>query len=77
MGKILVLDDELSSREYLVAVLATAGYGVVQVGSAHAALLVLRAEPIDLVITDMVMPGVNGYEFARTVRRIPLWLVCL
>jgi two-component system cell cycle sensor histidine kinase/response regulator CckA len=67
---ILVVDDEDIVRALVTRALRDAGYRVTQAqhGAAALALLESRCETIDLVITDLVMPGVGGREVARWVR---------
>lgn len=57
MGAILVVDDELSMREFLSICLRRAGHDVVSVESPLAALVALDQAPYDIVITDLRMPG--------------------
>jgi signal transduction histidine kinase len=68
MSSILVLDDHAADRELLSTVLGHAGYSVLEASSGEEALGFARDEPPDLVIADIVMPGMNGYEFARLLR---------
>jgi len=71
MHKVLVVDDSQSSREYLITLLERGGYDVRDAPDGEAALRKLREWRADLVITDMIMPQVNGYEFVRNVREDP------
>jgi DNA-binding NtrC family response regulator len=57
---ILVVDDEESILQVLEARLASAGYAPLKARSAEKALEVLRAHPVDLVISDVKMPGMGG-----------------
>ncbi len=57
MGKILVVDDEQSMREFLAICLRRAGHEVTLARTGAEALDHLRASPIDLVVTDLKMPG--------------------
>jgi two-component system response regulator MprA len=50
-------------------VLEADGYGVVMAGDGRAALDILRSEPVDLVILDVMMPGLDGFEVCRMARR--------
>lgn len=68
MNSILVLDDRAFDRELLATLLAHAGYVVSQASTGEEALAVARAEQPDLVITDILMPTMNGYEFVRRLR---------
>jgi CheY-like chemotaxis protein len=66
--RVLLVDDELSSAEVLALVLAGEGYEVTVAADARQALERLdEAEP-DLLVTDFMMPGMNGADLARAVR---------
>ncbi|HET7697048.1 MAG TPA: ATP-binding protein [Vicinamibacterales bacterium] len=67
--KVLVVDDQLDSREMLGALLESRGARVIQCDSAAAALNQLPSQAIDLVIADIAMPGVDGYELLQRVRK--------
>jgi PAS domain S-box-containing protein len=68
---ILLLDDETDSRTVLAQLLDRAGGRVVEAGSAPEALEALTREMPDVLISDIGMPGVDGLEFIRSVRRLP------
>jgi two-component system response regulator FlrC len=61
MSRILVVDDEPTVRELECAVLASAGHDAVGVSSGDEAVLLLDGESFDLVVTDVVMPGLDGF----------------
>jgi DNA-binding response OmpR family regulator len=65
---ILVVDDEPGVRRLLSGILADAGYAVRTAANGHEALGKIDREPFDLMITDLVMPEVEGMETIRTVR---------
>jgi CheY-like chemotaxis protein len=67
--RILVVDDESAVREALTEALRRAGYVVHATGDVGDAVAVLGREPVDLVVTDLVLPGGSGLEIARTVKR--------
>jgi DNA-binding NtrC family response regulator len=67
---ILVVDDEEPQRRVLAGFLRKAGYGVEAVGSADEALAVVAARTVDLVLTDLRMPGKTGMELLDGVRGV-------
>ncbi|MDR0880211.1 MAG: sigma-54 dependent transcriptional regulator [Clostridioides sp.] len=68
--KILVVDDEMASRESMEMLLSGVGYQVSTAESANKALEILEKEYYPLVITDIMMPGVNGIDFLREIKDI-------
>jgi len=68
VSRILVVDDEQLVRNLTVQVLQRAGHDVVSVPDAKGALEVLEADRIDLVVTDVVMPGLTGVELLNELR---------
>ncbi|MBQ7383276.1 MAG: response regulator transcription factor [Clostridia bacterium] len=68
MFHILVADDDKHTRMFLRAVLEGANYTVTTAGNGEEALSVLEREHIDLVVLDVMMPKMDGYEFTRTLR---------
>ncbi len=65
---ILAIDDEPATLEALATVLDTWGYGVVAAASGREAVQALEREVPDLVLTDLVMPGVSGLEVLRKIK---------
>jgi two-component system, NtrC family, response regulator AtoC len=68
VARILVVDDEDSLREFLVEALEGAGHEVLEADGGAAALERLATANVQLVITDLKMPGVDGMEVVRHVR---------
>lgn len=68
-GRILVVDDHRSARESVADILGHAGYTVDAVSSAVEALQFLNDKSVDLVITDLQMPGMSGLEFICELER--------
>ncbi len=68
---ILVVDDQPANTRLLDAVLAPRGYRVVTAGSGEEALKALADGDIDLVLLDILMPGMDGYEVCRRIRADP------
>ncbi len=63
-GKVLVIDDEPEVRALLRDVLRAQGYTVIEAADGAAGLARCEAEPIDLVLSDLSMPGMSGWEVA-------------
>ncbi|MGE0683704.1 MAG: sigma-54-dependent transcriptional regulator [Candidatus Binatia bacterium] len=77
-GTILVADDEVLARQSIAEVLREEGYRVYEAANGQAALDVLEEVEIDVVLSDLKMPGVDGLEVLRTVRdRYPQTMVLL
>ena len=66
--KILIVDDEPALRELTREILSIAGYSVLIAGNASAALAILEKESVDLMISDIIMPKMNGYDLAKIVK---------
>ena len=66
--RILVVEDNADARETLKRLLEYEGHTVRAVGDAAAALELLHAEPVDVALIDIGLPGMDGYELARRVR---------
>jgi CheY-like chemotaxis protein len=62
MQNILIIDDELDVRDAIERVLARAGYSVRTAANAMDALAELERAPADVVITDIIMPKINGVQ---------------
>ncbi|MGI4840258.1 MAG: response regulator [Janthinobacterium lividum] len=71
MGIILIVDDECVIAELLAYGLEDEGYTVIKAHNAKEGLKLLARDKPDLVITDFMMPGMNGAEFACSIRAIP------
>ena len=68
MQRILTVDDSVAMRQLVSATLSAAGYEVLQAGSAQEALRIAADKPIDLVITDVNMPQMDGIALVRELR---------
>jgi len=66
---VLVVDDEPRMLSMMRRVLEVDGYSVATADGGEAALEIVRRESVDLLILDVMMPGVDGFEVCRTVRR--------
>jgi pilus assembly protein CpaE len=69
MATILVIDDDKNTRRVLSAILSPLGYQVITAEDGTQGLNAVQAAPPDLIITDVVMPGIDGYEVTRRLRR--------
>jgi len=65
---VLLVDDSAFFRNMLAPVLKAAGYRVRVATNAQEGLLALRSQSFDVVLTDIEMPDMNGFEFAETIR---------
>ncbi|HWS63967.1 MAG TPA: response regulator [Steroidobacteraceae bacterium] len=80
-GNILVVDDNAANREMLSRRLARVGHRVQVVANGPAALALLRQQPIDLVLLDVLMPEMSGYEVLQRLtaddglREIPVVMI--
>jgi two-component system cell cycle response regulator CpdR len=70
MLRILLAEDDESMRLYLGRALERSGYSVVAVDNGLAALPLLESEPFDLLLTDIVMPEMDGIELAQKAAEI-------
>jgi PAS domain S-box-containing protein len=67
--RILVVDDDSAVRESIAEILRAEGSAVAEVGNGREAIERLRKEPFDLVLSDVVMPEMDGYELFQAARR--------
>ena len=68
MFHILVVDDDKNTRMYFEALLTSNGYTVYVACNGQEALLLMDKKHIDLVVLDVMMPKLDGYEFTKTLR---------
>jgi signal transduction histidine kinase/CheY-like chemotaxis protein len=66
--RILVVDDRWENRSVLVSLLEAVGFQVMEAEHGEQALELLQQQPVDLVLTDIVMPVMNGFEFLKQLR---------
>jgi two-component system cell cycle sensor histidine kinase/response regulator CckA len=71
MATILIVDDRPANREYLMTLLEYGGHRLLQAADGAEALATARAEHPNLVIADILMPTMDGYEFVRQLRADP------
>ena len=65
MAKIILAEDDNDMRRFLVKALQNAGYDVISFDNGLSAYQRLREEPFELLLTDIVMPEMDGIELAR------------
>ncbi len=68
MFHILVVEDDRDSRKLMETVLRRDGYSVLGAANGREALEVMDREHVDLIVLDVMMPEMDGYEFSRTLR---------
>ena len=69
MAEVLVVDDDQTVREVVVSYLKAAGHSVTEAADGAAALDAIRNHPADLVVLDLMMPGIDGIEVCRLLRK--------
>ncbi|MGA8248060.1 MAG: response regulator transcription factor [Nocardioides sp.] len=68
MSRVLVVDDDVTVREVVVTYLRAAGHEVDETADGEGALAVLRDHPADLVVLDLMLPGIDGLEVCERLR---------
>jgi DNA-binding response OmpR family regulator len=68
MARVLVVDDDVTVREVVVTYLRAAGHDVGEAADGEDALQQLRGEPADLLVLDLMLPGVDGLEVCQRIR---------
>ena len=71
MIRILLAEDDDAMRSYLARALENAGYDVAAVDRGTAALPLLQAEDFDLLLSDIVMPDMDGFQVLKALRANP------
>jgi len=78
MAKILVVDDEASVAAFVKRALAHAGHDVTTAPNGHAAIAALAAQPFELLLSDIVMPGLDGIALAlKAAKEYPAMKILL
>ncbi len=67
--KILAIDDSATNNTLLEAVLRTKGYEILAVESAKEAFKTLETNKVDLILLDLLMPGISGFDFLKEIKR--------
>lgn len=68
MINVLVIEDEENIRTIIKKVLTREGYKVLEAGSAEEGLEIIDKNPIDLIVLDVTLPNMDGYEFTKEIR---------
>lgn len=68
---VLLAEDDRALRRFLEVVLERAGYQVIPASDGLEAMKVALSSPIDVVVTDAMMPNLSGHEFCRFLRNSP------
>jgi chemotaxis family two-component system response regulator PixH len=71
MGTILVVEDTLSEMELMSHYLRESGYSVINAVSAKEAINLAIEQKPDVIVTDVVMPGMSGFELCRSLKKHP------
>ena len=70
-ARILVVDDEPNNRLLLQVMLANDGYEIVTASAGAEALALVEQQPPDLIVLDVMMPGMDGYQVASRIKANP------
>lgn len=73
MSRVLIVEDSPTQAERLQVILEGDGLEAVVAPDAHSALVQLADSHFDLVVSDIVMPGMSGYELCREIKAHPAW----
>lgn len=71
MARMLIVDDEPAHRQIASVICRRLGHNVTTAADGLEALTLLRAAPFDLVLVDMVMPGLDGWQLLQHLRAAP------
>ncbi len=70
MARVLLIDDEMPFRQTIAKFLTRAGYEVVEAENGQLGLRAFEQSKFDAIVTDIIMPDIEGLELIRTVRSI-------
>lgn len=72
MAKVLVIDDHETFRTLSAKILKLDGHQVITAGNGRDALAIVRAQRPDIVLLDVMMPGMDGYQICRRIKQDPV-----
>jgi DNA-binding response OmpR family regulator len=72
-GRILIVDDDPNTLEILRRWLAREGYATTSADNGRACLDTLAKEPVDVIVLDVMMPGMDGLQVCEKLRENPSW----
>jgi CheY-like chemotaxis protein len=70
VATVLIIDDNVDSRTILTTVLEADGHTVVAADGGRAGLAAVKRQPLDLIVTDILMPDIEGIEIIRKLRKL-------
>ena len=73
-GRVLVVEDDDPTRDVLRRTLAKEGWDIVEADNGRSALATMAASPPDLILLDLMMPEMDGFQFITELRQEPAWL---
>lgn len=71
--RILIVDDDAASRNVVRHALMTCGYDIIEAEDALSALDMIKMDPPNLILTDVMMPGMSGFELCHQLKSATLW----
>ena len=74
VASILIVDDQLTLRDNVKQLLEETGYRALTASDGVEALAVLQSQPVDLILADIAMPRMNGYQLYERARENPEWV---
>jgi PAS domain S-box-containing protein len=72
-SNVLIVEDDLTTYHLLSKAISKEGISVSHAANGHTGLAQLEENPPDLILLDLMMPGMDGFEFAATLRQDPRW----
>lgn len=71
MKRVLIVEDDPALRESMAEILTDAGYAVSEAGDGREGLEEAQARPPDLILLDLMMPTMNGWQFRSAQKQVP------